>query len=342
VSEAVQRVGAARGKQVGAFANAVLRRLAAEAQGADKRALRSDAALQSVSADLRAALVRSVGRDEADALVCTEVAPAVGLRVRWGASRAAAIEELAESVKGAAVEAGRVSPIAVLVRGASDPQKLRAFEEGRIAIQEEGAQLVALSLGALPGESVLDACAGRGNKTALLAELVGPKGAVDAVDRYPQKLERLRSEVARLGVSPRATYAVDWTVGSGNVPEGYDRVLVDAPCSGTGTIARRPDLATRWRASDLEQLRELQTSILVAASERAKPGGAIVYAVCSLLKEEAEEVIARALDRAPWLEPVPFPANPAKTLAGGAMTFRLTPRAHGTDGYFVASLRRIA
>src|SRR5258705_11560777 len=99
------------------------------------------------------------------------------------------------------------------MRGGSDPQRLELYREGRIAIQAEGAQVVALALGAAPGDVVLDACAGRGNKTALLAEMVGAKGAVDSADQHPDKLERLTKELSRLGVAPRATYAVDWTVG---------------------------------------------------------------------------------------------------------------------------------
>ncbi len=200
--------------------------------------------------------------------------------------------------------------------------------------------MVTLSLGASPGEAVLDACAGRGNKTALLAELVGATGAVDAADQHPQKLARLTSELARQGLSTRATFAVDWSVGSGDVPRTYDRVLVDAPCSGTGTIGRRPDLATRWRAAELAGLQDLQSLILVAAAERAKPGGTILYAVCSVLREEGEDVVARALERAPWLAPAPFAADPARALAGDAPTLRLMPRTHGTDGYFLASFLR--
>jgi 16S rRNA (cytosine967-C5)-methyltransferase len=124
------------------------------------------------------------------------------------------------------------------------------------------------------------------------------------------------------------------------VPAGYDRVLVDAPCSGMGTIRRRPDLATRWRASNLDQLRDLQVTILIAAAERARSGGSIVYAVCSVLREEGEEVFERALARAGWLSPAPFGGEPARTLAGNSHILRLTPHEHGTDGYFLASLRR--
>jgi 16S rRNA (cytosine967-C5)-methyltransferase len=342
ISEAVRLITRARGKRVGAFANAVLRRLSEEAVAKDKRAALDVATKQSVSRELREALVRSIGEIETNALVEMADAPSVGLRVRWGDDRDARLAVLRGAAKGATFEPGRVSPLAILVRGGRDPEKMAAYREGHVAIQEEGAQLVTLALGASPGDTVLDACAGRGNKTALLVEMVGRGGAVDAVDQHPHKLARLREELARLDAAPRATYAVDWTIGAGDVPAGYDRVLVDAPCTGTGTIGRRPDLATRWRASNLGELCDVQTRILVAASERAKPGGAIVYAVCSVLREEAESVIERALSRAPWLEVAPFAGDAARKLAGDASALRLTPHAHGTDGYFMASLRRRA
>jgi 16S rRNA (cytosine967-C5)-methyltransferase len=339
VSEAVRQIALARGKRVGAFANAVLRRLAEEAATSDKRALLERAIAESVSPELREALVRSIGEDETHALARPDGAPAVSLRVRFGADREAALARLRDEMKGATVTAGRVSPLAIAVEGGRDPKKNALYQRAELAIQEEGAQVVTLALGASPGETVLDACAGRGNKTALLAEMVGPKGAVDAADLHPQKIAQLERELARLELATRRGFAVDWTVGAGEVPAGYDRVLVDAPCSGTGTMGRRPDLATRWRASKLDELRDLQTKIVLAAAERARPGGAVVYAVCSVLREEGEEVVERILERAPWLAPAPFAGDPARTLTGGAATLRLLPRAHGTDGYFLASFR---
>jgi 16S rRNA (cytosine967-C5)-methyltransferase len=225
------------------------------------------------------------------------------------------------------------------MRGGGDPQKLPFFRDGELGIHEEGAQVVALALGARSGETVLDACAGRGNKTSLLVELVGPAGAVDAADQHPSKLARLRAELERMGLAPRATYAVDWTVGSGDVPATYDRVLVDAPCSGTGTIRRRPDLAARWDAAKLPELAELQVRILVAAAERVKPGGVVVYAVCSLLREECEDVIAETLRRAPWLGGGTLSGDWVPILSG-SMAIRVTPHEHGTDGFFLAALRR--
>jgi 16S rRNA (cytosine967-C5)-methyltransferase len=338
VSEAVRQVALARGKRVGAFANAVLRRLSEE-PAPDKRAALEIAIRESISPDLWSALVRSLGEPAALSALGTGVPP-VGLRVRWGEDRDLWVERLRTEEKHGGFEPGAISPLSILMRGGGDPKTLSPYREGKIAIHEEGAQVVALALGASSGETVLDACAGRGNKTALLAEMVGPGGAVDAADQHPAKLARLETELARLQVSARATYAVDWSVGSGDIPGGYDRVLVDAPCSGTGTIRRRPDLASRWDGSKLTEISELQVRILLEAATRAKEGGIILYAVCSLLREEGEEVLERALARAPALSMTPIPGRLPSGVDPGATALRITPHEHGTDGFFMAALRR--
>jgi 16S rRNA (cytosine967-C5)-methyltransferase len=339
VSEAVTRIKKARGPRLAAFCNAILRRLAEKAAEGPRRAV-AEAAKRSAPAWLRDALVRSLGPADAEAFFEVSGAPPLGLRVRLGDDRAALIAQLARDVPRASFEPGRVSPLAILARGASDPHRLPGYEEGRLVIQEEGAQLLALALGANAGETVLDACAGRGNKTSLLAEAVRPTGGVDAADLHPQKLEQLEAELARAKVRARRTFAVDWSVGTGDVPAGYDRVLVDAPCSGTGTLRRRPELALRRKSAELRALADLQVAILLAAGSRVKTGGTVVYAVCSVLREEAEDVVEKALAADPLLRATPFPASPAAEIAGGGTTFRLLSHLHGTDGYFVASFTR--
>jgi 16S rRNA (cytosine967-C5)-methyltransferase len=336
VSEAVRQIGAVRDKRVGAFANAILRRLSEE-PNADKRAALARASKESLPSWLRESLGRSLGEDGAEAFVTLSGAPAVGLRVRLGEDRNAWLDRLRSDAPGVTFDPGHVSPLAILMRQGGDPEKLPPVREGRIAIHEEGAQVIALALGAERGETVLDACAGRGNKTALLAEAVGTSGAVDAADQHPQKLSRLETELGRMQLVTRDTFAVDWTVGAGDVPKGFDRVLVDAPCSGIGTLRRRPELVLRRESSSLADLAEVQTKILVLASSRAKVGGTVVYAVCSVLREECEDVVERALARAPWLARVPFAGEVARGLAGDAHALRLLPHEHGTDGYFLAS-----
>jgi 16S rRNA (cytosine967-C5)-methyltransferase len=345
VNEAVSAVTARAGAKVGAFANAVLRKVSADA--ARERPAFTDAAAASVAPWLVAALERALGADGARAFIAAGAEPPpTGVRIEDASARDAWLARLREAraaAKNAAFELGRVSPHAILARGAGRMEGLPGYADGAWTVQEEGSQLVALALGARAGDAVLDACAGRGNKTSLLARAVlSGGGAVDACDLHASKLERLRRELARLGLAPRATYAVDWSAGSGDVTARYDRVLVDAPCSGVGTLRRRPDLAARRAPEDLAALGAAQTEIAARAAEHVRPGGRLVYAVCSVLREESEEVVAALLARHPSLCPAPFDAPAARALAGDAPTLRLLPDAHGTDGYFVASFVRVS
>ncbi len=339
VDEAVNAIKALRGVRVAGFANAVLRKIANEPKPSSDEI--AGAALDAAEPALRLAMVRAIGEEGARALLASEESPPLGLRVAEAEARDAWVLRLREARPSATIEAGRVSPLAIVVRGAGRLGDLPGWEEGAWSSQEEGSQLIALALGARAGETVLDACAGRGNKTGLLARAVGLEGAVDAADLHASKLERLVTELERIGVRPRATFAVDWAVGTGGVTGLYDRVLVDAPCSGTGTLRRRPELLLRRSAAELPALAELQRNILSRVAPLVKVGGRLVYAVCSVLREEAEEVVANA--EALGLRPVAFEAPEALRVAPPrATSFRLLPHEHGTDGYFVASFERVS
>ena len=341
VDEAVESIGFLRGDRVSGFANAVLRKVAKEPKPSAEELAR--ASLASADPALARAIVDSVGEVGAIALLSAEETPPLGLRLSDTATREAWIERLREARPDASVEAGKVSPLAVLVRSAGRVVDLPGYEERAWTSQEEGSQVIALALGAKAGETVLDACAGRGNKTSLLARAVGSGGAVDAADLYPAKLDRLREELARLGLAPRETFAVDWSKGAGAVDRGqgvppYDRVLVDAPCSGTGTIRRRPELLSTRKAADVAELAALQRAILARTAALVRPGGRLIYAVCSVLRDEAEGVIGVAAELG--LVPAPFDSAVADRIANGGTSFRLLPHEHGTDGYFVASFVR--
>jgi len=332
VSEAVETVRRMRGPRVAAFANAVLRKVAERAAGeraTEPDAMREKAIVESTPAWLRAALARAMPEEEVRALLAMGAEPPpVALRVERAEERDAWIEKLRAAVPGATFEPGRISPLAILARGAGRPQSLPGWSEGAWSVQEEGSQAAALAVDAREGDQVLDACAGRGNKTAILARRVGATGAVDACDTNPTKLARLEEELARLGLHVRATHAVDWTVGSGDVTGTYDRVLVDAPCTGIGTLRRRPEIGLRLKEQDLVDRPRAQLAIATRAADHVRRGGALVYVVCSVLREEAEDVIDALLRARPELRPT----------EGGS--FRLLPHVQATDGYFVARLTR--
>ena len=327
VDSAVELVREARGAKLAGFTNAVLRKLAHGGPRLD----RARAVVESAPDWLRERLERDVGSDETAALLgapstSESLPPAVVLRVRLGREEPSWLAE---------AERGRVSPLSRLLRGVGDPRKQPGYAQGAFVVQEEGAQAVALALGVRPGERVLDACAGRGQKTSLFAEQLAGTGELWASDVHPAKLRALEREHARLGLPPPKTTAVDLGVGAGELPDDFDRVLVDAPCSGVGTLRRRPEIVDRLGPDDPARLAALAERILRRAVTRARPGGRVVFAVCSVLGEEAEDLVARVGD---VLEPSAFDAPEIVSLVEAETTsFRLLPLEHGTDGYFVAS-----
>ena len=304
------------------FANAVLRKLAKTGE----KLSQTQALRESVPEWLWTALVSSVGDEQALALITADAF--TGLRGRLGRDEPEWLRELPR---------GRVSPVARLVRGEGDPRQKPGFVEGAFTVQEEGAQAIGLGLGVRSGDKVLDACAGRGQKSTLIAERLGA-GSLVASDLYPEKLRALTEDAARLGLETIETRAVDWSVGHGGLADDFDRVLVDAPCSGTGTLRRRPEIMRRLKPEDPARLGALAESILRSAASRARPGGTVLFAVCSVLHAECEAVVARVAD---LLEPAPFdaPELPPELVAGKT-SLRLLPGVHGTDGYFMAGFRR--
>lgn len=342
VNEAVASITSMGDPRTASFANAILRKLAAGMETEGRPAL-VDAIASSAPGWLRGALRRSLGRKDAEAyLAAGPVPPPIGLSLRTNEDRQEWIAALQQAASNAVIEPGKASPRAILVRGAGDVRRLPGMGKAWI-VQEEGAQVVALALGAQSGDRVLDACAGRGNKTWILADAVGQTGTIDAADLYAAKLERLRE--APFGDSVRQTFVVDWSTEthSGQAPpRDYDRVLVDAPCSGTGTLRRRPEIALHRDADDVKRLSELQTTILRNAATHVKPGGRLVYAVCSVLREECEAVVeaavAKPLATGKTLSAASFSATLLQPLVqNGATTLRILPHVHGTDGYFMAS-----
>jgi 16S rRNA (cytosine967-C5)-methyltransferase len=333
VDVVISQIRELRGAAVAGFANAVLRRI-----GETRGKFNLDSAIRrSCPPWLRERLVAAVGESEADALLgCAPVteAPGAGRSEPWVSVRLR--EGRAVPTEFARAQPGRWSPNCRRVLHLGDLRRLPGFARGDFVIEEEGAQLIALSVGARPGEVVLDACAGRGQKTSLLLERVLPLGRVIATDLYPKKLAALRLEMQRLGLDGVVTEARDWSQPEACWSEPVDRVLVDAPCTGTGTLWRRPELMLRLAPEDPERLGRLAAAILRQASRTVRPTGRVVYAVCSVLEEEAERVLEAVAD---CLTPVPFEEPAIVAALGPGVSFgRLLPRTHGTLGYFLASL----
>jgi 16S rRNA (cytosine967-C5)-methyltransferase len=304
-NESVELVRRARLERAVPFTNAVMRRLTA-GMPALLDALPDGPLKESYPDWIYETFVRDFGRDDALALMRAMNEP---------------LETVIRVVRGEPPPGAEPTD----VPGAYRVQRVdeRAVAEGVIWPQSRGSQLAGLAVGSLDGERVLELCAAPGGKTAQL------RGEVTAVEIDPNRASELRANLATLKADRVAVVEAD---GTDLPPEltGFDRALVDAPCSGLGVLAQRPDL--RWRAAPLP---ELQLALLRSAAERVKPGGTIVYSVCTLNADESEAIVdASGLRVLPLGEEWPQFAHPRRP------EFLLTlPHVHGTSGFFVSRLR---
>jgi 16S rRNA (cytosine967-C5)-methyltransferase len=250
-------------------------------------------------------------------------------------SREALLEEL--QATGIEAAASRWAPAGVTVaRGADRLHGLPAWREGRFAFQGEASQLVAPLLAAHPGARIFDVCAAPGGKTCHAAELLAGSGLVVALDRRATGVARIADEARRLGSA-----VVRPLVGDAREPPlrgRFDAVLVDAPCSGLGTLRRHPELRWRRRTEDVPRLAALQLAVLDAVAPFVRPGGTLVYAVCTLTHEETEGVLGEFSRRAPRFVHEPVVEAPSDVLTRAGF-LRTLPHRHNLDGFFAARLR---
>jgi len=232
---------------------------------------------------------------------------------------------------------------------AGSPEARRAaYASGWVSPQDEGSMLVSRLVAPLPGETIVDACAGSGGKTMHLAALMGNRGRILACDLVPAKLDALVRGARRLGVAIVTPRLRDATRLRGAIASGADRVLVDAPCSGLGVIRRRPEIRWRARPEQLPALAARQREILDGAAAAVRPGGRLVFSVCTIEPEEGEAVVSGFLAAHPDFSPVPisdWPPGGGEVPAplpgsGPPGTAYLYPHVHDTDGFFVAAFRR--
>ncbi|HEX6733547.1 MAG TPA: RsmB/NOP family class I SAM-dependent RNA methyltransferase [Azonexus sp.] len=292
---------------------------------------------------LYARLEAQFGAEEVLALAAALNQPApLDLRVNTlKAEREAVLARLAAD--GIAAQPGALSPLAVRLRDKPALAKHPLFLEGAFEVQDEGSQLLGYLLEPKRGEAVVDFCAGAGGKTLLLGALMRNTGRLYAFDVSDKRLANLKPRLARSGLSnvhpARIEHERDQKVK--RLAGKVDRVLVDAPCSGLGTLRRNPDLKWRQSAESVAELTQKQAAILASAARLVRPGGRVVYATCSLLQEENDAIVAAFLAAHPEFTLTPASAVLARhgiTVDGDSL--RLLPHRHHTDGFFAAVLDR--
>jgi 16S rRNA (cytosine967-C5)-methyltransferase len=349
VSEAVRLAhGTGLGRAAG-LVNAALRRLARERDAIALPALADDPLAHLVHALsfprwIAERWIAAFGAEEAAALAtASNATPPRTLRAnRSRTDRDALLEELRERFPEAAPCSFAPDGLTLGRRGepAADP----AFRDGRMTVQDEASQLVVELLDPQPGERVLDTCAAPGAKATAIAERVGDSGSVVALDRNAGRLGLVARDAERLGLTKLQTIVADASATLIEEIEGvsFDRILVDAPCSGLGALRRNPDARWRVQPDAIAQLAAVQRSILAATVQRLRPGGTLVYSTCTLSPEENDDVVKWLLASAPELRRASEAEVPAslRALVGADATLRCFPHRHDTDGFFAARLER--
>jgi 16S rRNA (cytosine967-C5)-methyltransferase len=291
-------------------------------------------------------LASQLGKSDATQVARAMLNPApLDLRVNLARTdREGALGRLAAD--GLAGAATPYSPAGIRVAGKPAINRHPLFEEGLVEVQDEGSQLLAWLLAPRRGEMVADYCAGAGGKTLAISMLMRATGRVYAMDVSAKRLAALAPRAARAAVTNIHPVVLEGDNDSRvkRLAGKLDRVLVDAPCSGFGTLRRNPDLKWRHRPEAIAELARKQAGILESAARLVKPGGRLIYATCSVLREENEEVVESFAARHPEfseLSCADLLRSQRIALDCGAR-LRLWPHMHGTDGFFAAAFTKRA
>ncbi len=347
VNEAVELAKRLDGRRTAGFVNGVLRSFLRDAD--DGITITREPSVESLGAQCSHPewLVRrwlaEFGRDEAQALMrANNEHAAVVLRANiLKCTRDQLLDQLLNSGIGAS--ATFWSSQGVSLQSAGAVEKLPGFAEGWFQVQGEASQLVSHLLAPLPGERILDACAAPGGKCTHIAELMKDSGEIVAIDSSARGVEKIRENLSRLGLKSVRAVRADASKELSEGADGtYDRVLLDAPCSGLGTLRAHPEIKWQRGEKDIQRLRGLQAKLLDNVATYLKSGGTLIYSTCTLTRDENERNVENFLARHPEFElqdAARYLPEPATELVRGAY-FQALPQRHGTDGFFAARMRK--
>jgi 16S rRNA (cytosine967-C5)-methyltransferase len=284
--------------------------------------------------------IAELGAKATEALLeANNQAPSLVLRVNTlAAARPELMERLTE--EGLDVKPTPYSPVGVIVEGLRGRvDQLRAFKQGLFQVQDEGAQIASFLLSPLAGDMVLDLCAGLGGKTGQIAEIMGNRGKIVALDTNRARLISLAKNARRLGIRIIHSTVADATAELPVFPESFDRILVDAPCSGLGVLSRHPDGKWNRDSEGINRLALLQAAVLAQAVRGLKKGGSMLYVTCTISREENEGVVEGFLKSHPAMV-LDNLADHAPSWAAGLIDengfLRTYPHLHSMDGFFAA------
>lgn len=340
VNEAVNLVNFARKRSAGGLVNAVLRRATREPDVDPELTIEDPIERVAVATSHPHWLIErwtdQFGSDHAEALARAnnEPAPTAFRIVDNGAEEAEVIERLTNA--GAELLPSNIARRAWRVTGASSLLS-ELVAQGQIYVQDEASQLVAEVLDAKPGQRVLDLCAAPGSKTTQIGNMAHDSAFVIASDLHEHRLKTVTASAKLQGLKGIHCLALDGLQRLPFMEDSFDRVLVDAPCSGTGTLRRNPEI--RWRISpgDIHDLSERQTQLLLNAARIVKAGGRLVYSTCSVETDENEHVRQTFLENNESFRPMELMLDPSLLISGAARTW---PHRDGADGFFICAFER--
>jgi len=291
--------------------------------------------------------IKQYGEQTAEAIcAANNEPPSISVRVN---TTMISREKLLQDMTDQGMEAipSPLTSVGILVRSGGNMALTDWYRDGFLSVQDESSMLVGEAVGSKPGMRILDCCAAPGGKSVHIAELMKDDGVVIANDQYPHKEKLIREQAERLGLASIETTVGDaLNLGDKYAEASFDRILLDAPCSGLGVIRRKPDLKWTKTPADIEEIASLQYEMLEKISPLLRVGGILVYSTCTIEPQENEEMISRFLDNHPEFGlPVDEPSSWSelhKMTGSQGQGIQILPQHFRSDGFFIARMQRIS
>jgi len=235
---------------------------------------------------------------------------------------------------------GKWSDLSIHIKGAANIERLTGFAEGHFSVQDEASMLAVMALDPKAGEKIGDLCSAPGGKAAFAMEKTGCGVQLSAGDIHPHKLKLMEENFKRLGLSNYTLKVWDAVKPDDSMRNRFDKIILDAPCSGFGVIRKKPDMKLKKKKYEIAELADIQKKMLVNAAKYVKKGGLLIYSTCTISEEENEKIVKWATESENRLKLESLKGKLPDEMVGEDGMARLYPNVHGTDGFFIAALRK--